>query len=121
MVHPKPFNCIYSPCLARKEVRVTFNGYAAHAAAFPWEGINALDAAVMAYASVSALRQQMRPKWRVHGVITNGGVKPNIIPDKASLWYYIRTPTEDEMEILQDKVNRCFEGAAKATGGIIHQ
>ncbi|XP_031566899.1 peptidase M20 domain-containing protein 2-like [Actinia tenebrosa] len=116
MVHPKPFNCIYPTCLARREVTVTYNGYAAHAAAFPWEGINALDAAIMAYNSVSVMRQQMKPTWRVHGILTNGGVKPNIIPDKTSLLYYIRTPTESEMDILRDKVQLCFEAAAKATG-----
>ena len=116
MAHPKPFNCIYPICLACRQVKVTYSGYASHAAAYPWEGINALDAAVMAYNNVSVLRQQMRPSWRVHGVICNGGVKPNIIPDETSLWFYVRTPNEDEMAVLVDKVQNCFEAAAIATG-----
>ena len=56
--------CAYF-CLDR--VQVTFHGKASHAAAFPWEGVNALDAAVMAYNNVAVLRQQMKPTWRVHG------------------------------------------------------
>lgn len=116
MAHPKPFNCIYPSCLACRQVKVTYSGSASHAAAYPWEGVNALDAAVMAYNNISVLRQQMRPRWRVHGVITKGGVKPNVIPDETSLWFYVRTPTEEEMTVLSEKVQNCFEAAAKATG-----
>ena len=54
---------------------------------FLGKAVNALDAAVMAYQNVSVLRQQMKPSWRVHGVITNGGAKPNIIPEEASMSY----------------------------------
>lgn len=116
MAHPKPFNCIYPPCLACRQVRVNYFGSASHASAYPWEGVNALDAAVMAYNNISVLRQQMKPKWRVHGVITSGGERPNVIADKTSLWFYVRTPTEDEMKVLVEKVQNCFEAAAKATG-----
>ena len=115
-VHPGPDTAITPSLLAFKPVSVTYTGKAAHAAAFPWEGVNALDAAVMAYTSVSVLRQQMKPTWRVHGVITNGGVKPNIIPEKAELYYYIRAPNVTELEELRAKVSACFEAAAVATG-----
>ena len=116
MAHPKSFSCIYPTCLAMQDVQVTFHGLSSHAAAFPWEGINALDAAIMAYNSLSVLRQQLKPTWRFHGVITDGGAKPNIIPDKASMAYYVRAPTEEELKELRDKVHRCFESAAQATG-----
>lgn len=116
MAHPKSFSCVYPTCLAMQDVQVTFSGLSSHAAAFPWEGINALDAAVMAYNALSVLRQQLRPTWRFHGIITNGGSKPNIIPDKASMAYYVRAPTEEELNELRDKVHNCFLSAAQATG-----
>src|SRR5207244_3518849 len=61
-----------------------FTGKAAHASADPWEGVNALDAAVQTYNNVSMLRQQMRPDSRIHGIITHGGAAPNIIPESAA-------------------------------------
>ena len=116
MVHPSPHDIIAPSMLALKSLDITYTGKAAHAAAFPWEGVNALDAAVMAYSSISVLRQQMKPSWRVHGVITNGGAKPNIIPEKTSLSYYVRTQYRHELSVLLEKVKACFEAAAKATG-----
>jgi len=116
MVHPCPADSTVPLVLARDTVVATFKGESSHAAAFPWEGINALDAAVAAYNTISMLRQQMKPTWRVHGVFRNGGVKPNIIPDKASLEYYFRAPSDDEMDHLKEKLIGCFEGAAKSTG-----
>ena len=116
MVHPAPVDVLKPTILARDNVIVTFRGHAAHAAAFPWEGINALDAAVMAYTSVSMLRQQMKPTWRVHGIVSEGGVKPNIIPDRSQLVYSLRAPSVKELNDLKEKVANCFEGAAKATG-----
>ena len=71
----------------------------------------------MAYTNISLLRQQMKPTWRVHDIITEGGVKPNIIPDRAQLNYYIRATTDKELDrVLKEKVISCFETAASATG-----
>ena len=116
MVHPSPLNAVFHPFLAMRSYQVTYTGRAAHAAAFPWEGVNALDAAVTAYNSISVLRQQMTPGCRVHGVIKEGGVKPNIIPEKAVMEYYVRAPTRSERDHLVKKVVACFEAAATATG-----
>ena len=116
MVHPGPATFVAPRILARYQLSVTFTGKASHAAGFPWEGVNALDAAVLAYNSISVLRQQMKPSWRVHGIFTNGGIKPNIIPEKSSLLFYIRAPNVTELETLVAKVKACFEAAAKATG-----
>ncbi|XP_029204279.2 peptidase M20 domain-containing protein 2-like [Acropora millepora] len=116
MVHPSPIDLLKPIHLAIETVIVTYKGFAAHAAAFPYEGINALDAAVLAYNSISALRQQMKPTWRVHGIISEGGVKPNIIPDRAQLIYYIRAPADVELKVLKGKIINCFQAAAKATG-----
>ena len=116
MVHPSPYSCLMPGFLAVAFVKATFTGKSAHAAAYPWEGVNALDAAVMAYNSISMLRQQMKPAWRVHGVITEGGVKPNIIPDRSAMELMIRTPDRQELQVLVDKIFGCLRSAATATG-----
>lgn len=102
--------------LANDKVAVTFTGKPAHAAAAPWEGINALDAVVSAYLNISMLRQQILPSQRVHGVIKNGGDRPNVIPMSATVDYYIRSPTVKTLKPLTEKVVKCFEAAATATG-----
>ena len=116
MVHPAPQDIISPSILALKSLIVTYTGKAAHAAAFPWEGINALDAAVLAYTSISALRQQMKPSWRVHGVIARGGTTPPVIPEDVCLEYNIRAPSKTELLLLEKKVRTCFDAAAQATG-----
>ena len=116
MAHPAPCEIIMPNHLACAQMNIVFTGKAAHAAAFPWEGVNALDAGVLAYTNISALRQQMKPSWRVHGIFTDGGVKPNIIPESTSLHYYIRAPTMEELHVLKEKVIACFKGAAQSTG-----
>ena len=116
MVHPCPSNHAKPTALAIMTFEVTFFGKAAHAAAFPWEGVNALDAAVMAYNNISVLRQQMKPTWRVHGIISNGGAKPNIIPELTKMEYYLRALTKGEVKDLYSKAMACYEAAAKATG-----
>lgn len=116
MVHPSPYDAIYGLFLASQQVVVTFKGKAAHAAAFPWEGVNALDAAVLSYNAISMLRQQMKPTWRVHGIITDGGSLPAIIPERSQLRYQFRCPTLEEMKVLKEKAGHCFKAAAAATG-----
>ncbi len=66
--------------IAIQQIRVTYHGQAAHAAAFPHKGRNALDAAVLGYMNVAALRQHIRPDERIHGIFTEAGDKPNIVP-----------------------------------------
>ena len=116
MVHPFPETHIRPIYNAIRVLRVGYTGKAAHAAAYPWEGVNALDAVVAAYTSVSVLRQQMKPTWRVHSVITKGGAKPNIIPEYAELLTNIRAPNMQELDMLTEKVVHCYEAAAQATG-----
>lgn len=67
MAHPSQENAAYLPDVAEHDVTVKYYGKASHAAAYPWEGLNALDAAVLAYNNLSVLRQQLKPTWRVHG------------------------------------------------------
>ena len=116
MAHPAPYEIIMPNHLACRQMAIEFKGKAAHAAAFPWEGVNALDAAVLSYTNISVLRQQMKPTWRVHAIISNGGVKPNIIPEKSALECFVRAPNKIELQQLKEKVVTCFEAAAKATG-----
>ena len=116
MVHPAPIDAVFSPYLAIQNVFVTFKGKASHAAAFPWEGVNALDAAVLSYNAISMLRQQIKPTWKAHGIFTNGGIEPAIIPEKAQLNYFFRAPTLKELEEFKEKAENCFRAAATATG-----
>ncbi|KAL5339739.1 hypothetical protein BJX70DRAFT_145496 [Aspergillus crustosus] len=102
--------------LANDKVRVTFTGKPAHAAAAPWEGVNALDAVVAAYVNISLLRQQILPTQRIHGIIAHGGDRANIIPGSASVHYSIRSPAMATLKPLTERVVKCFEAAAVATG-----
>ncbi|XP_029451284.1 peptidase M20 domain-containing protein 2 [Rhinatrema bivittatum] len=116
MAHPSQEDAAYLPDVAEHDVTVKYYGKASHAAAYPWEGVNALDAAILAYNNISVLRQQMKPSWRVHGIIKNGGVKPNIIPSYTELEFYLRAPSRRDLSILQEKAEACFKAAALATG-----
>ena len=116
MVHPAPYTAIKIDFITVATYTVSFTGRAAHAATHPWEGINALDAAVMAYNSISVLRQQMKPDWRVHTVITNGGTKGNVIPEKTAMEIWVRAPTRKDAEVLTSRVKACVEAAAYGTG-----
>ena len=116
MIHPAPYSVIKPTFIAIATYDVTFEGKASHAATHPWEGINALDAVVTAYNSISALRQQLKPNWRVHMIITNGGSKGNVIPDRAAMEVWVRAPTHEELKDLTSRVKACIEAAALATG-----
>lgn len=116
MLHPAGGDAAWGNLIAREEIRVEYFGRSAHAGAAPWAGVNALDALVTAYTAISAMRQQIRPTDRVHGVITRGGDRPNIIPEHTSADFYIRSRNRVELEELREKVMGCFEGAARASG-----
>lgn len=96
--------------------RVEFRGKSAHAAGEPWNGLNALDAAVAAYNNVSLLRQQMEPDQRVHCAIEEAGTVPNVITDYTWMNWYIRSTTVASGQDLQRRVEACVEAGAKAAG-----
>jgi metal-dependent amidase/aminoacylase/carboxypeptidase family protein len=81
MIHPATRNEVDPLMVAVKQIDVEFIGKAAHASGSPYIGKNALDAQILAYNSISALRQQLLPTEKIHGIITNGGESANIIPD----------------------------------------
>ena len=99
-----------------RRVAATFHGRAAHAAGAPWLGRNALDGVVTAYQSVAQLRQHILPTDRIHGIITDGGAAPNIVPERAAALFYVRAAEIDELRDLTDRVVAVLEGAALATG-----
>lgn len=120
MVHPAAGDSVTSivgqPNTGVRRVGVTYHGRAAHAAGAPWLGINALDAVVTAYQSVAQLRQHILPIDRVHGIITDGGAAPNVVPETASALFYVRSAEIDTLKVLTQRVVEALEGAALSTG-----
>ncbi|EGL18836.1 MULTISPECIES: M20 family metallopeptidase [unclassified Paenibacillus] len=102
--------------LALDAIQFEYFGKAAHAAASPYEGVNALDAVLMLFNSVNALRQQLRSDVRIHGIITEGGQAANIIPDYAVAQFYVRSSSRAYTNEVAAKVLKCAEGAALQTG-----
>ena len=115
MVHPAPHSGT-GAMLAVQVIHAAFKGHTAHAGAAPWQAINALDAAVLAYSNISALRQQMPPSHRVHGIIAGQNWAANVIPDNSTLTYNVRAPTIAQLNAFTPKVKACFDAAATATG-----
>ncbi|KAL2214566.1 amidohydrolase [Sarocladium strictum] len=121
MGHPGPTNggwnnIILPRLMARSSVKVTFKGKSAHAGNAPWQGLNALDAAVASYTSISMLRQQTPPNQRIHAIISKGGERPNIIPYLTEISLYVRAETDVELQKTLRRIVECCEGGAKAAG-----
>ena len=116
MIHPAGVNLVDMPSIAVGEVEATFQGVAAHASAMPERGRNALDGLVFAYQAIGALRQHIRSTERIHGIITDGGQAPNIVPECAVGRFYVRARNEKELEPLKERVAGCFRAGAEASG-----
>jgi amidohydrolase len=117
MFHPSAgYTMVGRQGLALTEVKMEFFGKPAHAAASPDKGVNALDAVIQTFNGINALRQHIKSDARIHGVITHGGVKPNIVPEYASAEFYVRALKDDYCAELVRKVEGCAKGAASATG-----
>ncbi|KAI8144462.1 hypothetical protein BJV82DRAFT_513192 [Fennellomyces sp. T-0311] len=116
MLHPCSSNITYWAASAIQDIKVVFRGKPSHAGGAPWEGVNALDAICQAWVSIGLLRQQLLGTDRIHGIITDGGKAPNIIPDRTAGYFYVRAKTTDRVQELMVKVENCFKAAALATG-----
>jgi amidohydrolase len=121
MFHPSSgYTVVGRQGLALTEVKIEFHGKSSHAAASPEKGINALDAVIQTFNGINALRQHIKSMSRIHGVITHGGIKPNIVPDYAAADFYVRAPEDDYCAELVRKVENCAKGAASATGATLN-
>lgn len=116
MVHPAAHDLTAITAIAVRQVVATYRGEAAHAAAAPHRGRNALDAAVLGYVNVAALRQHIRDDERIHGVFTDGGDKPNIVPSTAATHWYVRAADMDRLGDLAERVGACLTAGADAAG-----
>jgi amidohydrolase len=116
MVHPAGRDLPTMHAIAIQKITVRYHGRAAHAAAAPWRGVNALDAAVLGYMNVAALRQHIHPDERLHGVFLHGGDKPNIVPDFAEALWYVRARNLQTIEPLKARVLDALRAGALATG-----
>ncbi len=102
--------------LAVNPIDVEFFGKSAHASSSPEKGVNALDSLIQVYNSANALRQHLPSDVRIHGIITNGGLAPNVVPDYASARFYLRAQYRQTLDEVQEKFNNIVKGAALATG-----
>lgn len=116
MLHPMGVDVAEHPWLGVRQVAVTYHGLPAHASMMPFLGRNALDAVVNAYTGISQLRQHLLPSDRIHGIITDGGQRPNIVPERAAGMFYLRSAEPETLAELCDRAAAIFEAAATATG-----
>ncbi|MDR6865663.1 amidohydrolase [Microbacterium resistens] len=117
MIHPLFCDLVDMRSLGRSALDISFDGRASHASGSPHDGINALDAATLTLTAIGLLRQQMRSDARVHGIISDGGQAPNIIPEHTALRVFVRTPgSQEDLRSLTERVSNCARGAALATG-----
>jgi amidohydrolase len=116
MVHPGPSDLLLPEVLAAQTLEITYMGKPAHAGSFPERGINAADAVVVAQVAIGLLRQSLTPGDRVHGIVQSGGDASNIIPAKVTAEWMVRATTVARLDELREKVRRCFEAGALASG-----
>ena len=115
--HPGKANMVnYGYSVALNSVKFHFKGRTAHAGGDPWNGRSALDAVELTNIGANYLREHVRPEVRIHYVITDGGMAPNIVPDKATTFYFVRAPYREMVTETYDRLVKIAEGAALMTG-----
>ena len=120
MFHPADADVLDPLMVALRVLDIEFRGKAAHAAAAPYAGVNALDGLMLGWGAMSALRQLIRTDSRIHGIVTDGGQAPNVIPERAAAHVVVRAADVSYLGDLRRRVLACFEGAATATGCELH-
>lgn len=116
MAHPSTADTPYAITSSTDRFEVEYYGKEAHAAASPHEGINAQDALVLAYNAIGLLRQQSLSTDQIHGIITSGGSRINVIPNLATASFQIRSKDDGALEKWTERIMACFEAGALATG-----
>jgi len=119
MFHPSAKTILWKHALARRKLFIEFFGKAAHAASCPEKGISALDAVIQTFQNINALREHTVDSARIHGIITDGGDAPNIVPDHAACLFYVRAMDDQYCDQLLERVKDCARGAALATGATV--
>lgn len=115
-MHPGDKNALTPNSLALATRRFEFFGKTAHASDSPHEGINALDAQIILFSAINALRQETKDGSRIHGIIKDGGKAANVIPDYTDSRFYARSPEKKYLLEILEKIENCARGAALATG-----
>ena len=116
MLHPYFADVADQAWLGRRVMRAVFSGVAAHASSHPFMGRNALDAAVLAYQGIGLLRQQTPPTDRLHAILPEGGERPSIITESATLKMYVRSRDPETLKTLSGRVEEVMRGAALMAG-----
>jgi amidohydrolase len=120
IVHPAGESYESGESLAMDAIQFDFRGRTSHAAASPEEGINALDAVIQLFNGINALRQHLTSDVRIHGIIKEGGVAANIVPDKAVAQFYVRAKDRNYLNEVVQKVKNIAKGASLMTGAEVH-
>ena len=116
MMHPWYDTRLLKRDLGFIACEMTFTGHPAHAAVDPWNGANALDGVILTYNNINALRQHVQPDVRIHGIISEGGQAPNIIPERAVARFMVRSQDSETLERVYAQVEDCARAGALATG-----
>jgi metal-dependent amidase/aminoacylase/carboxypeptidase family protein len=116
MVHPAPRETCAAPSLANIDLEVRYTGKDSHAAIAPERGVNAADALTVAQVAVGLARQHLEAGQMVHGIVTQGGAAPNIVPAHTRALYYLRAPDVESLQRLESRIRDCFMAGAIASG-----
>ena len=116
MAHASDMRRAHRLFLGNQKFEFVYRGRAAHAAAYPERGINALDGVIALFVSVGLLRQQLPRGVRIHGIVSDGGEAPNIIPEHAAARFWVRALDDEELAQAAERLLACAEGAAASTG-----
>lgn len=119
MIHPGGKDLPAMPTLATTVLDAAYSGTAAHASAYPERGINAADAVTVAQVALGLLRQHIRPTDRLHGIVTDGGSVPQVVPDHAALRYQVRAATTADLVSIETRVRSCLQAGALAAGATL--
>ena len=119
ILHPSSKTTKSGTSMALYPLQFTYKGKTSHAASCPQDGINALNSVIQLFNGIDALRQHVTPDVRMHGIITNGGVAANIVPDEAVAQFYFRAAKKETVMELLEKVKKIAEGAALMTGATL--
>jgi amidohydrolase len=116
MAHASDMRRAHRLFLGNRKFELVYHGRASHAAAYPEEGINALDAVIALFVAIGLLRQQLPRGVRIHGLVSDGGRAPNVIPERAAARIWVRALDDAQLEDAAARVLACARGAAESTG-----